>query len=252
MPPSRDRHVLPGSELYDAKGVVERYFAPRRPSESPIVTMEMPAFWDAAADVAGLTILDLGCGDGELGQRLLERGAARYIGVDASERMVALAVDRLEPARAGVVRADITKYRPPRSTFDLIVSLRVVHYVADLTGVLRRARHALRPNGRVIYSVEHPLITSFEAREPDARRASWTVDNYFVAGDREVEFLGRRVRKYHRTIEEHLDAVRYAGLELTRLRECAPVRERFGEDEREFERRLRIPLFLLIEARRPS
>jgi hypothetical protein len=48
-----------------------------------------------------------------------------------------------------------------------------------------------------------------------------------------------------------LDAVRQAGLEFTRLRECPPARELFDEDPHEYERRLRVPLFLLIEARRP-
>lgn len=66
-----------------------------------------------------------------------------------------------------------------------------------------------------------------------------------------MTFLGRRVLKYHRTVEQHLDAVREAGLEFSRLRECPPVRELFDEDSQEYERRLRIPLFLLIEARRP-
>jgi hypothetical protein len=57
------------------------------------------------------------------------------------------------------------------------------------------------------------------------------------------------VLKYHRTVEQHLDAVRDADLELTRLRECPPVRELFGGSEEEYERRRRIPLFLMIEAR---
>ncbi|MCA1570340.1 MAG: class I SAM-dependent methyltransferase [Chloroflexi bacterium] len=248
-----DREPLPGSEFYDDEAVFERYVAPRRrPSDSPVVTMEMPAFWATLGDVAGLAILDLGCGDGALGERLLARDVARYVGVDASRRMVMRAAGRLDRSRASVIHDDLTRYEAPSAGFDLVVSLRALHYVADLTAVLRRAADAVRPGGRVVYSHEHPVITSFEAREPDAKRGSWTVDNYFVPGQRDVAFLGARVLKYHRTVEQHLDAVHDAGLRFTRLSECPPVRELFDEDAGEYERRLRIPLFLLIEACRPE
>jgi SAM-dependent methyltransferase len=148
------------------------------------------------------------------------------------------------------VRDDLSIYSAPSNTFDLVVSLRVLHYVSDMAAVLARAARALRPGGRLVYTHDHPVITSFETRETEGKRGSWTVDNYFVSGERDVTFLGRRVLKYHRTVEQHLDAVRHGGLELSRLRECPPVRELFDEDSQEYERRLRIPLFLLIEARR--
>lgn len=46
------------------------------------------------ADLAGASVLEIGCGVGYLHQRLLEAGAARAVGVDLSPRM-------LEEARAG-------------------------------------------------------------------------------------------------------------------------------------------------------
>ncbi|MBA3780171.1 MAG: class I SAM-dependent methyltransferase [Chloroflexi bacterium] len=76
--------------------------------------------------VSGLTILELGCGDGELAAQFLGRGATRYLGVDVSERMVAAAAARLDATRATVVHADLTTYSPPVNTFDLVVSLRVL------------------------------------------------------------------------------------------------------------------------------
>lgn len=251
MSPDGDQ-PLAGSELYDDEAAFQRYVAPRRrPWDSPVFTMEMPAFWDTVGDVTGLTILELGCGDGEVAAQFLERGASRYFGVDASQRMVTAAAGRLDATRATVVRHDLRVYSPPSNTFDLVVSLRVLHYLSDLAAVLARAGSALHAGGRLVYSHEHPVVTSFESREPDGRRGNWTVDNYFVPGERDVTFLGRRVMKYHRTVEQHLDAIRAAGLEFTRLRECPPVRELFEEDSLEYERRLRIPLFLLIEARQP-
>jgi SAM-dependent methyltransferase len=43
------------------------------------------------ADVRGLRVLDLGCGGGRLAVDLAERGASSVLGVDVSERMLALA-----------------------------------------------------------------------------------------------------------------------------------------------------------------
>lgn len=240
-----------GRDLYDHEAVFERYFAPRgRPWESPVTTMETPAVWRLLGDVTGLAILELGCGDGSFGADLLARGAASYVGVDASHRMIDAATRRLTGSAATLVRADLGRYEPAATSFDLIVSLRVLHYVRDLQFVLTRAASALRHGGRLLYSHEHPVITSNEAREPDGRRADWRVDDYFVSGPREVVFLGRKVLKYHRTVEQHLEAVDAAGLRFQRLSECAPFRDVFENDQAEYDRRLRIPLFLLIEAGR--
>lgn len=241
-----------GSDFYDQPDVFARYFEPRRPAESPVETMETPAFWAAAGSVTGLRILDLGCGGGELGVELLRRGAGAYVGVDASSAMLERAAGQLDPSRASVSRANLTTYRPRPGAFDLVVSLRVLHYLPDLADVLRRARQALVPGGRIVYTHEHPVITSFEARERGGKRANWVVDDYFRPGARQVTFLGRPVVKYHRTLEEHLAAVRDAGFRFSRLSECRPVRDRFLAHEAEYERRLRIPLFLLVEAENPN
>jgi len=237
-----------GADFFDHADVIAKCFESRPSAASPVETMEMPAIWDAIGKATGLRILDLGCGGGEIGVELLRRGAKAYVGVDGSAAMVERAVGQLDRSRARVNRANLATYTPPIDAFDLVVSLRVLHYVEDLADVLGRARRALVPGGRLIYTHEHPVITSFEARAPGGTRTSWTVDSYFQPGARRVIFLGCPVVKYHRTMEEHLDAVRDAGLRFARLRECPPERALFQDDVAEYERRRRIPLFVLIEA----
>src|ERR1700758_3949168 len=77
-----------GGAFYDEPEVFERYQQHRSWSLNPNVAMEEPALLAELADVSGLRVLDLGCGDASVGRVLLDAGAARYLGVDGSARMV--------------------------------------------------------------------------------------------------------------------------------------------------------------------
>lgn len=76
------------------------------------------------------------------------------------------------------------------------------------------------------------------------------MDDYFVTGPRDQEWLGSRTVWHHRTVEDYVFEVHNAGFALANLRECAPRRERF-DDDAEFERRRRIPLVPLLACARP-
>ena len=69
--------------------------------------------------VAGLRVLDLGCGDAALGRVLLSAGCARYLGVDGSERMVRAARESLRGTPAEIVRGDIEDFAAAPAAFDL-------------------------------------------------------------------------------------------------------------------------------------
>jgi len=58
--------------------------------------------------------------------------------------------------------------------------------------------------------------------------------------------IGGRVVWFHRTIEDYVRAVQQAGFRITRLSECAPSQAHFTEDPHEYQRRCRVPLFLLL------
>jgi 2-polyprenyl-3-methyl-5-hydroxy-6-metoxy-1,4-benzoquinol methylase len=56
---------------------------------------DRPAVLAVLGSVAGLAVLDLGCGPGLYAEELLARGAGRVAGVDASAAMVRLARERV-------------------------------------------------------------------------------------------------------------------------------------------------------------
>ena len=118
--------------------------------------------------------------------------------------------------------------------------------------MLRACRACLAPDGRIVFTVVHPVITSHDARETSTGpRQNWLVDDYFVTGPREQQWLGTTTVWHHRTVEDHVAELRDAGFALINLRECQPRRERF-DDDAEFERRRRIPLVLLLAGARAS
>jgi SAM-dependent methyltransferase len=85
----------------------------------------------------GDDVLDLACGDGGLGEALLERGF-RYLGVDATREMVEAAEARLG-GRATVERGDLNDYMPPRPVAATTV-FRAIYYARDRRAFFEHVR----------------------------------------------------------------------------------------------------------------
>ncbi len=238
-----------GESFYDAPGVHDRYTAHRQDRRlSPNHVMEEPAVLAEMGDPAGLRVLDLGCGDGAFGRLLLAAGALSYRGVDSSSSMVEQACRTLAGTAGRVDLADIEDFTGEAHSVDLVTARLSLHYVADLDRVLAACAQALAPGGRLIVTVVHPVITSYDNR-PDGPRTTWTVDDYFNPGQRIRAWMGSQVTWHHRTIENYFATLARSGLTVTSLRECEPDAARFEGDTYELIRRRRVPSFLLLNAR---
>lgn len=116
-----------------------------------------PAVLDLLGDVAGRRILDAGCGSGPLVADLKERGAS-VAGFDASPAMIRLARERLGDD-ADVKVADLTLPLPyDNEAFDDALAVLVLHYLEDWSGPLAELRRVLKPGGRLVVVVNHPVI----------------------------------------------------------------------------------------------
>ncbi len=102
------------------------------------------------------SILDLGCGTGNLTALLRERfPGAMLCGVDPAEKMVELAADRFR-ADSGVkiLAGEGTRIPLPQHHFDYVVSNLALHHVLPEQRSLCAAEIArvLKPGGRLVYS----------------------------------------------------------------------------------------------------
>jgi SAM-dependent methyltransferase len=92
----------------------------------------------------GEKILDLGCGDGALTEKLVATGAD-VVGVDASAAMV-------EAARAKGLNAEVMDGGALTfdGVFDAVFSNAALHWMLDPNAVIAGVRRALKPGGRFV------------------------------------------------------------------------------------------------------
>ena len=99
------------------------------------------------------TVLDIGCGTGELARDV---DPARYVGVDRDAESIAVARKKF-PAHRFQTLAQF-EASPAQAEFDQIVALAIVEHVDDPVRWLAWLRTLLKPNGRVILTTPHPSM----------------------------------------------------------------------------------------------
>jgi ubiquinone/menaquinone biosynthesis C-methylase UbiE len=166
-----------GGAFYDDSELFERYQQHRAWPLNPNVAMEGPALFDELGTAVGLRVLDVGCGDAEIGRELLNSGAVRYRGVDRSTRMVQAARRTLEGTTGEALLCDIEDLDEPANSFDLVLSLMALHYVGDLGRVLRAsARASPQPAASCsrLCTRSSRRMTLGRSRRSHVRTGSWT------------------------------------------------------------------------------
>ncbi|MBU7600850.1 methyltransferase domain-containing protein [Streptomyces sp. P38-E01] len=99
-------------------------------------------------------VLDLGCGVGGPGLRLVERTGARLTGISISQEQIKaanrLAAEAGASERAVFQHADAMKLDFPDDSFDAVMALESLCHMPDREQVLREVRRVLRPGGRLV------------------------------------------------------------------------------------------------------
>lgn len=107
----------------------------------------------AAVQGSSLAVLDAGCGTGLCGA-LLRPHASRLEGVDLSPAMLRKARERAVYDRLALAELTAHLAAATAGSWDLVVSADTLCYFGDLWPVMGAAAHALRPGGRLAFTVE--------------------------------------------------------------------------------------------------
>lgn len=175
---------------------------PRTP-ENALMRLEQEAMLALLPALAGRRVLDLGCGSGRWLLQLAARQPGQLVGCDLVAGMVLRAREERERHQAALVQAGALALPFQAASFDLVVSGLVLGHVASLAGVVAEIGRVLAPGGQALYSDLHPAGTL----------AGWRRD-LEAPGGRRVE-----VRHHLHLLEDHVAALRAAGLQLEELRE---------------------------------
>jgi SAM-dependent methyltransferase len=124
------------------------------------IHIEEHTMFELLPDLAGLSVVDLACGEGVYSRKLLRRGAARVVGVDISPEMVSLArrEEQAEPLGAEYVVADVATV-DIGERFDVALCSFLFNYARsrnELRSLVESVAGLLRPGGRVIGCNDYP------------------------------------------------------------------------------------------------
>lgn len=112
--------------------------------------------WNRVApylDLAGQQVLDIGCGNGYFGLRMLGAGAKLVVGIDPTMVFVMqwLAMQKLAPGLKNfVLPIGIEQLPADTPSFDSVFSMGVLYHRRDPVEHLRRLRNLVRPGGQIV------------------------------------------------------------------------------------------------------
>ncbi len=167
--------------IYDDPTFFDNYAKLRRSVEGLDGAPEWPALRALLPEPRGLRIADLGCGYGWFCRWAAEHEAASVLGLDVSERMLERARADTTNPRIAYRRADLERLDLPAAAFDLVYSSLAFHYIENLPGLFAAIHRALVPDGRLVFSIEHPILTapSRQGFRTDAEGwRHWPLDGY--------------------------------------------------------------------------
>ena len=111
--------------LYDEEGRLQRFLRPALAGRADLAVSIVRSLTDPS-------VLDVGCGSGRVGERVLEAGAGRYVGIDFSTPMLDLARVRLAQfgPKAELVEGDFLT-EPLEGPFDVVLALGLFDYTPE-------------------------------------------------------------------------------------------------------------------------
>lgn len=202
-----------------------------------------PSIFALLGTVAGKCVLDAGCGQGYL-SRMFARQGAQVTGVEPADGWYHYAVEREEREKLGIIyrQADLSLLTDLHKVYDAVVANMVFMDIADYQTAISNCVAALKPGGRLIFSLVHPCFEEPGSAWPE--KGYVEVREYSHDHVRQLSFAPL----FHRPLSAYLNLVLDLRCTLERIIEPQlqpDVAELIGND-----RDAHVPSFVVIAARK--
>ena len=243
--------------IFDNEIFFQEYKTLRETENNYNDLLEQPTMEKLLPDLQGKTVLDLGCGYGKNCLDFIQKGAERVVGIDVSEKMLAVARSKYSHKKIEYLTMDIDNVSLLNEKFDFIYSSLAFHYVEDFSKLAINLHKLLDEDGRLLFSQEHPLVTAtidgkqHYNKDGNGNYCSFTFSNYGQGGRRDTFWYMDGVIKYHRTLGEIVTALANANFIIETVSEPLPSKtalEKMPSLVKEYVK----PTFLIVKARKAN
>ncbi|MHA7986878.1 class I SAM-dependent methyltransferase [Rathayibacter sp. CAU 1779] len=210
--------------------------------------VEWPAQRELLGDVAGRSVLDVGCGNGAKLAELVEAGAQDCVGVDISGNFLTDAPPGMDLVHGDLSELDALPELSGRS-FDRITFLQSIGYAKDPVRTLRAARAMLADDGFILLTRTHPIRYAIERTEKNGTALGeeyYSTAAYTYVHDNWNDRVALTKRAY--TVSDLINMVSAAGLWIEKAIEpqlSEDARRRYPHKQAVIDKYLSILIFKL-------
>lgn len=240
--------------VYDNSIFFEEYQAMRSDKINANNLIEIPIMKSILPNLKDKSILDLGCGAGDMDKYFVECGAKKVLATDISVNMIniANAVNSDDKIEYKVLKMEDLEQVTEK--FDIVYSSLAFHYIEDFDKLLTDINNLLNTNGMLIFSQESPInmATNKEAEgkpnkiEIDGKQYH-LLHGYCKEGERQVWWNDTIVTKYHRTYATLVNSLIKNNFEIVEIKDSYASKEAI-ELYPKYEYQIDKPYFTFVKA----
>lgn len=240
--------------IYDNNEFFKEYKKLRETDSNYNVLLEQPAMKKLLPDITDCNILDLGCGFGNNCMDFVNMGARSVTGVDISQNMIKMAVEKNSHRLINYVNMPLEKLSDLQGKYDFAYSSLCFNYIENFGKLINDIYNKLNNGATLLFSQEHPIVTAGAGvtnkyiTDDETGRRVFCLSGYNDKSIRRVEKWNvDGVIKYHRTFSDIINTLCKTGFKIMYIEEPEP--DDYALSKREgLKKEFIKPTFLIVKA----